>query len=221
MTPGLILFLTGLFLAASAPAILAVAVGCLFFPSATWATRPIGLFGLVGAAVGAVWWLLANQAAVWPGHFSLSEGTAICAACFSLGAVVGLLVSAGSKRALKTASLVCLTFMLANALALLSVLIERTGPELLAYGNMCGPTSSDECYQPALKGGYPFAYLTDVPGVSVENDLFLGQDDLRFEALAFDIAFYFAAIHIVIWVATRSRRLTGRFRRRPTAAPEL
>ena len=69
------------------------------------------------------------------------------------------------------------------------------------------PSISDPCYQPALKGGFPLAYLTDVPGVSVEHRLFIGQDDLRVEALAFDIAFYFAAILFVVWIVSRGSRL--------------
>jgi hypothetical protein len=219
MTTGFLLFLAVISLAASAPVILAAAVGCLFFSFAARATRSIVRFGLVGAVVGAVWWLLANLAAVWPGYMPWSEGTTLCAAGFSLGAIIGLLVSVGSRRALIKVSLVGLAFLLANVLALLSVLIERSGPEQLSYGNMCGPTASDPCYQPALKGGFPLAYLTDVPGVSVEHKLFIGQDDLRVEALAFDIAFYFAAILFVVWIASRGSRLTRCTRRRPTASP--
>lgn len=221
MTPGFLLFLAVIFLAASAPVILAAAVGCLFLPFAARATRSIVLFGLVGAVPGAVWWLLANLAAVWPGYMPWSEGTSLCAAGFSVGAVIGLVASAGSRRALIKVRLVSLTFVLANALALLSVLIERTGPELLSYGNMCGPTAGDPCYQPALKGGFPLAYLIDVPGVSVEHQLSFAVDHLRLEALSVDIASYFAAILLVVWIASRGSRLTGRFRRQPPAAPEL
>jgi hypothetical protein len=210
-----------IFLAASAPVILAAAVGCSFFSFAARATRSIVRFGLVGAMVVAVWWLLASLGAVWPGHLSWSEGTGICAAGFSVGAVIGLVTSAGSRRALIKVRLVSLTFVLANVLALLSVLIERTGPELSSYGNMCGPTASDPCYQPALKGGFPLAYLVDVPGVSVEHQLSFAEDHLRLEALSIDIASYFAAILFVVWIAARGSRLTGRSRRQPPAAPEL
>ena len=102
--------------------------------------------------------------------------------------------------------LVSFTFVLANVLALLSMLIQRTGPELVQYGNMCGPASSDPCYQPALKGGFPIAYLSDAPGVSVERQLSFGEDDLRPEALALDVAIYFAAILAVVRIASRSPR---------------
>ena len=113
------------------------------------------------------------------------------------------MVSAVSHRAALKVSLVILAFVLANVLALLSVLIERTGPELLPYGNMCGPSSSDPCYEPALTGGFPLAYLTDMPGVSVEHRLSFFEDILRPEALTFDIAFYFAAILFAVWIAIR------------------
>ncbi|HET7867536.1 MAG TPA: hypothetical protein VFL86_24290 [Burkholderiaceae bacterium] len=102
--------------------------------------------------------------------------------------------------------LASLTFLLATVLALLSVNIQRTGPELVEYGNLCGPTSNDPCYEPELKGGFPIAYLIDAPGVSVEHQLSLGEDHLRPEALALDVAFYFAAILCVVWVASRHSR---------------
>lgn len=108
---------------------------------------------------------------------------------------------------LKKLGLASLTFLLAAVLALLSVNVQRTGPEVVEYGNMCGPNSSDPCYEPELKGGFPIAYLIDAPGVSVEHQLSLGEDDLHPEALALDVALYFAAILGIVWVAShRSSR---------------
>jgi hypothetical protein len=95
--------------------------------------------------------------------------------------------------------------VLASTLAFLSVLIERKGPELVQYGNLCGPTSSDPCYRPALKGGFPLAYLFDTPAVSVENQLSFGEDSLSLAALAFDIATYFAVIMLFALVTSRYR----------------
>lgn len=108
---------------------------------------------------------------------------------------------------MKKLGLASLIFLLATVLALLSVNIQRTGPEMVEYGNMCGPTSSDPCHEPELKGGFPIAYLIDAPGVSVEHQLSLGEDDLRPEALALDVALYVAAILCVVWVVSgRSRQ---------------
>ena len=101
-------------------------------------------------------------------------------------------------------------FALASVLALLSMHIHRTGPELSKYGNLCGPTSSDPCYEPALKGGFPIAYLYDTPGVSVEHQLSLSGDMLHPAALALDVAFYFAAILFIVWMGARGLRRTRR-----------
>jgi len=87
---------------------------------------------------------------------------------------------------------------LAIALALLSVRIERIGPELAEYGNLCGPSTSDPCYQPVLKGGFPVAYLFNRPGVSVQRKLSFFEDRLSAGALMIDIAVYFAIVLLVI-----------------------
>lgn len=81
--------------------------------------------------------------------------------------------------------------MIAIALALMSVWIERIGPEQVAYGNTCGPTASDTCYQPVLKGGFPVAYLFDAPGVSVERRLAFVEDKLDRLGLLLDVIIYF------------------------------
>lgn len=78
-------------------------------------------------------------------------------------------------------------------------------PQLAQYGNMCGPSTNDPCYEPALKGGFPVAYLFDAPGVSVEHQLSFGEDDLFLGALTLDIALYYAIALLVIVVVTRSR----------------
>lgn len=91
----------------------------------------------------------------------------------------------------------------AVTLALLSVLVERTGPELVQYG--------DAIFEPALRGGFPLAYLFDAPGVSVERHLSFGEDKLFVDSLIIDIAIYFAIILIVTLVVShyRSARTTG------------
>ncbi|WP_306393866.1 hypothetical protein [Telluria beijingensis] len=92
-----------------------------------------------------------------------------------------------------------LVLIAATTLALVSVNIERRGPELVSYGNLCGPTADDPCHVPALKGGFPVAYLVDAPGISVERRLGFGEDTLRPGALVVDIAVYFAIIMAMAW----------------------
>ena len=87
-----------------------------------------------------------------------------------------------------------LTLIAAITLALASVNVERIGPELAAYGNLCGPRTNDPCLEPVLKGGFPFAYLFDAPGISVERQLAFVEDQLHVGALILDIAIYFALV---------------------------
>jgi len=79
-----------------------------------------------------------------------------------------------------------LAFISAVILALLSVFVERAGPELARYG--------DSDFRPVLKGGFPVSYLFDMPGVSVQGKLSFGEDILSLGALGFDIAIYFAIV---------------------------
>jgi hypothetical protein len=99
-----------------------------------------------------------------------------------------------------------LALVTAITLAFLSVRVERAGPELVAYGNLCGPSAADPCYKPVLKGGYPAAYLFDAPGVSVERQLAFGEDELFVGALVLDIAIYFAiTLFAMLFVSHRAR----------------
>jgi hypothetical protein len=105
-----------------------------------------------------------------------------------------------SRLRLMGVALVC-----AIALSLLSVHIERVGPELAAYGDLCGPSADHPCYQPVLKGGFPVAYLFDAPGVSVERRLTFGEDQLSSGALLLDIAIYFSIVFPTMLVVLRRR----------------
>ncbi|GGE61415.1 hypothetical protein [Massilia psychrophila] len=95
-------------------------------------------------------------------------------------------------------SLIGIALISAITLALLSVYVERVGPELAQYGNLCGPLAVDPCYKPVLKGGFPVAYLFDAPGVSVERQLSFGEDKLFLGALILDITLYFAIVLLAI-----------------------
>ena len=89
--------------------------------------------------------------------------------------------------------------MLVSAcVTLVSVGIERRGPELAQYGNLCGPTHDQPCMQPALKGGFPMAFLVDMPGVSVENQLALVEDS--FVPLGFAVDWAVCALSLwLLW----------------------
>lgn len=90
-------------------------------------------------------------------------------------------------------------------LAFLSAYVERIGPELAVYGNLCGPSGSDLCYKAVLKGGFPLAYLFDMPGVSVERKLSFGEDILSTGALVLDIVIDFATVLLIMRAVARLR----------------
>jgi hypothetical protein len=103
---------------------------------------------------------------------------------------------------------VSVAVMLASALTLVSVLVEQTGPELVQQGNLCGPSKSEPCYRPVLKGGFPFPFLFDAPGVSREGQLAFTEDNLNVGALLLDISAYFAAIMLCVVTVSRSRSVS-------------
>lgn len=112
---------------------------------------------------------------------------------------------AAMKNARRKLSLLGLALILAITLALMSAHVERVGPEMVSYGNLCGATASDLCYKPALKGGFPLAYLFDAPGVSRERQLAFGEDKLHVGALVANIAMYFAILMLIAGAVWRPR----------------
>lgn len=96
---------------------------------------------------------------------------------------------------LSKVSVVSLALISAITLALLSVFVERVGPELAQYG--------DSDFRPVLKGGFPVAYLFDMPGVSVQGKLSFGEDILSIGALVFNIAIYFAIVLLTTLALSR------------------
>lgn len=109
--------------------------------------------------------------------------------------------------------LACLALVSAMTLTLMSSSVERLGPELAVYGNLCGPRQNDLCYKPVLKSGFPVAYLFDAPGVSIERQLGL-EDKLSVGAFALNVALYsvlFLLAFRVVWYGQAKRFLmTGR-----------
>ena len=107
------------------------------------------------------------------------------------------------KNSSSKLKLLGLAFIAAVILALLSVKVERTGADLVQYGNMCGASTSDPCYKPALTGGFPVAYLYDAPGVSRERQLSFIEDKLHVGALVANVAVYFAILVLIAWTISR------------------
>lgn len=83
---------------------------------------------------------------------------------------------------------------------------QRRGPELVVVGNLCGPKTDQFCYAPVLKGGFPFAYIYDTPGVSVEGKLSLGEDKFRGGRFLLDVLIYFLVAIAALGAAHVLRR---------------
>jgi hypothetical protein len=113
-------------------------------------------------------------------------------------------------RQLNSRKTFALATVLALALTLLSSLVERKGPELASYGNLCGPSSDQDCLEPVLNAGFPFAYLFDQPGVSVERKLFILQDSFRPLPFILDFLVYLSVVSLVSFIARRRRNRTTR-----------
>jgi hypothetical protein len=103
---------------------------------------------------------------------------------------------------LKKFSRFILLAVLAIALSALSVFVQRTGPESVQYGNLCGPSSNDPCLEAVLKGGFPIAFLFDQPGVSVEHRLSIVEDTLHIDALAKNTLLYFLGVLLLSYAIT-------------------
>ena len=104
------------------------------------------------------------------------------------------------------------------ALALGSVGLQRSGPEEVVVGNVCGVAGNEPCYQSVRNGGFPLGFVFDRPTVSVPYRLG-AEDDLRLLPFLADVAFFWALL-AAAWgfgqVRRRVRRDLGRSRRRPS-----
>lgn len=110
------------------------------------------------------------------------------------------------RRLLKSnGRVVVLALTVGLALALLSSLIQRFGPEELPYGNLCGRTGNELCMEPVLNGGFPFPFLFDAPGVSRERHLAFVEDDLRKLPFVLDVAVYSFAVLFISFLVELGR----------------
>jgi hypothetical protein len=75
----------------------------------------------------------------------------------------------------------------------MSGLYERKGNELVQWGD-CNEIPDFTCFGPRLSGGFPFAFIFDSPGISVENRLSVGEDDFRGYPFLMDVWFYWASL---------------------------
>ncbi|MGB7816552.1 MAG: hypothetical protein WBL28_09415 [Methylotenera sp.] len=89
---------------------------------------------------------------------------------------------------------------------LLSVFYQRLSSEIVQWGNLCGAADFLNCYHPNLSGGFPFAFIFDRPGVSVEYKLSFGEDEFRWYPFLTDIWFYFVMFIFSYFVLKKLRK---------------
>jgi hypothetical protein len=56
---------------------------------------------------------------------------------------------------------------------------------------LCGKTGNMPCYELSIKAGFPFSYLYDKPGVSIEHELSIFEDDFKLTNFLLDYLIYF------------------------------
>lgn len=82
---------------------------------------------------------------------------------------------------------------------------QREGPELAIYNHECG-TLEAPCLEPRRAAGLPLQYWFDTPGVSVQHQLALGEDRIRWTPFALDAVFFAGLLAIAARAARRLRR---------------
>jgi len=101
---------------------------------------------------------------------------------------------------------------LALAVGLLATMltsqVQREGPEQAIYNHECG-TPQAPCFEARTAAGLPLQYWFDTPGVSVEHQLSLGEDGIRWRPFVLDVA----AFALLFAAAVRLPRLVKRSRK--------
>jgi hypothetical protein len=101
-----------------------------------------------------------------------------------------LQIPALSPRLIRLA-LIGLAF--AVALALGSVGVQRSGPEQAVVANVCGASFNEACHEAVRNGGFPLAFVFNVPSISVPYKLG-PEDDFRFVPFVGDVAAFWGLL---------------------------
>lgn len=78
-------------------------------------------------------------------------------------------------------------------IALISGFYQRASSEIVEFGNVCSGEEFSQCYRPRLCGGFPFPFVFDNPGISVENTL-SAEDEFRWLPFVGNVWFYLLAV---------------------------
>jgi hypothetical protein len=87
---------------------------------------------------------------------------------------------------------------IAIVITLATFAIQRHGPEIGTYGNVCGSTGDQPCTHILLNAGYPLGYVFDNPSVSVRDKLMpIIEDEFRIIPFILDTIFYAVALSLL------------------------
>ena len=104
------------------------------------------------------------------------------------------------KPSRKDLALVVLSFLIATGIVGYSANVQRYGPELGVFGNVCGPSGNELCYEPLLNGGLPLPYFFDDPGISVRGALHFAEDRIRVVPFMLDVVLIGAFLSLVVFI---------------------
>jgi hypothetical protein len=82
-------------------------------------------------------------------------------------------------------------------LTLTSSFIHQNGPETAQYSNLCEITGDNSCHELIIKGGFPIPYLFDKPGVSIEHQISIFEDDFLIDKFLIDLLIINTVIFIL------------------------
>jgi len=84
-------------------------------------------------------------------------------------------------------AIVITSLVIAFALTIYSSNLQRVGPAIRGFGNVCGPSGEERCYEPVLNAGFPLPYFFDNPSISARGNLALLEDDFRILPFLVDV----------------------------------
>ena len=86
--------------------------------------------------------------------------------------------------------------------------VERSSDAVAVYNNECRTPAGGRCVEPREAAGLPFAFVFDTPGVSVEHQVSIVEDEARAGPFLAGVALVWMALCAAGWFA--SRRAPGR-----------
>ena len=95
------------------------------------------------------------------------------------------------------------SLVIAFALTIYSSNIQRVGPAIRGFGNVCGPSGDERCYEPVLNAGFPLPYFFDNPSISARGNLSLLEDEFRILPFLVDVYLFGIVLSAMLFAGKR------------------